>query len=124
VRRELRVESGWRGGYLEHAIAPVTLMTLIPAIVLGVPACCLGIVLAIYSSLRAAKIRGYVIENSLAPELTKSYYFARFHFGGVSAAYEKATGDRTSVWLTYVTGILGMLLLVGGGMLMISHFAP
>ncbi len=78
--------------------------------------------MAIYSSLRAAKIRGYVIENSLAPDLTRSYYFARFHFGGVSAAYEKATGDRVSVRLTYVSGILGMLLFVGGGMLVMSHF--
>ena len=72
---------------------------------------------------RGAKIRSYVVENSLAPELTKSFYFARFYFRGVSAAYEKATGDRASVWIAYGTGVLGLLLFVGGVMLVAPHFS-
>lgn len=84
------------------------------AIALGVPACCLGIALAIYSSLKAAKIRDFVVKNALAPDLTNAYYLARFKFSGVCAAYEKATGDRASVRIVYLTGVLGALCFLGG----------
>ena len=86
-------------------------------IVLGISVSGTGIALAIFASLKAAKIRDYVVKNELAPNLTKSYYFQRFYFPAVCAAYVKATGDRAGVWLVNATGILGMLLAVGGCLL-------
>ena len=88
-------------------------------LVIGVLGACLGVALAIYSSIRAAKIRNYVIQHALAPDQTRSHYFRAFDFPSVCSAYEKATHDRASIWIAYVTGLLGMILFLGSCLLVL-----
>jgi hypothetical protein len=88
-------------------------------LVMGVLGASLGVALAIFSSIRAAKIRDYVIQHALAPDQTRSHYFRGFDFPSVCAAYEKATHDRASIWITYLTGLLGMILFLGSGSLVL-----
>jgi hypothetical protein len=86
-------------------------------VVLGVAITVMGAVLAIFATVKGAKIRNYVVKNELAPDLTRPYYLTRFYFPAICAVYVKTTGDRVSVRLAVVIGILGLLLLIGGGML-------
>ena len=78
-----------------------------------------GATLAIYSSVRASKIRDYVIEHELAPKLTRTHYLRAFDFAGVCNVYQKATEDRSSVWITYSTGLLGVTLFIGSLVLVV-----
>jgi len=95
-------------------------MSHILALAAGLPTCFLGLGLAIYSSVRTAKLRAFVIRNALSPEATKPYYLARFRMHEVLAAYESATGDHAAVRAVYVTGLAGMLCFVIGGLLVLS----
>lgn len=73
-----------------------------------------GVALAVYSSIRGARIWRYVAEHRLAPDLVRWNYLRRFVFSSVCAAYENATGDRASVRTTYLTGVAGLVLFFAG----------